>query len=101
MSVSRVGLIAQSGAGAATLVGKALAKRKPVLLIGGVIALVAALVPLLVLADDPTAVQAAVAADTVASRIPAKIPDFISIPCFDFDGLVSRPAMVYAALTAA
>jgi len=65
LSVSRVGLIAQSGAGAATLVGKALAKRKPVLLIGGVIALVAALVPLLVLADDPTAVQAAVAADTV------------------------------------
>jgi ammonium transporter, Amt family len=65
LSGSRVDLSALGGGGAATKVWKALAKRKPVLAVAAGFALIAALVPIAVLAEDPTALQAAVAADTV------------------------------------
>ena len=67
MSGFSIDLRAQGGRmGAATLVWKALGKRKPVLAIAAGFAAIAAVVPVLVLADDPTATQAAgVAADTV------------------------------------
>src|SRR6267143_3016939 len=66
LSGSNRQLTAQREVGVARLLGRALMKRKWVLGIAAGVAGVGALLPIAVLADDPTATQAAgVAADTV------------------------------------